>query len=137
MEVGILVKHLLLALGLGSGIIFCLNLPVFAQSDSQRQQIRFYKINKHEQTARIRFTAKKARASGCHNFLKKTRVFKAIQFGFESCELYSKKDCPIGSEILVTREKNPEPTNLLTQGFGWLPESEHKRGAKLRSWSCQ
>ena len=137
MEVGILVKRLLLALGLGAGFIVCLSLPALAQNDSKRQQIRFYKINKHEQTARIKFTAKKARAPGCHNFLKKTRVFKAIQFGFESCELFSKKDCPIGSEIRVTRDKNPEPTNKLTQGFGWLPDSEHARGAKLRSWSCQ
>lgn len=108
-----------------------------ADTVKDRQHIRFYKINRHEQTDRIRFTGKKGQAAGCHNFLKKTRIFKVVQFGYESCQLYSKKDCAQGAEILVTRKKDSEPVNTLTQGFGWLPESEHKRGVKLRSWNCQ
>lgn len=108
-----------------------------AATGQERQYIRFYKINKHEQTDRIRFTGKKGRKAGCQNFLKKTRVFKAIQFGYESCQLFSAKGCASGSEISVTRDKDEIATTTLTQGFGWLPESEHKRGVKLRSWNCQ
>lgn len=134
MEAGLLVSRFL-GLGLALLLSLCIVLP--AHSDETRQNIRFYKINKHEQTDRIRFTSKKGRTAGCQNFLKKTRVYKAIQFGFESCQLFSKKDCPAGTEIPVNRDKDPEPTVTLTQGYGWLPQSEHKRGVKLRSWSCQ
>ena len=103
----------------------------------ERKEIRFYKMNNLQQSDRIRFTRKKARNPGCHNFLKKTRVFKAVQFGYESCTLYSKKDCAEDSVIAVTRKKESTPISNLSQGYGWLTESEDKRGAKLRSWTCQ
>jgi hypothetical protein len=117
-------------------LVLCLALT---QNVSARdtKEIRFYKINKFEQSDRIRFTRKKARNPGCHNFLKKTRVFKAVQFGYDSCTLYSKKECAEGSAIDVTRKKESTPTTTLTQGYGWLTESDDKRGAKLRSWACQ
>jgi hypothetical protein len=117
-------------------LLLCLALAQNAVA-KERKEIRFYKINKLEQNDRINFTLKKARNPGCHNFLKKTRVFKAVQFGYESCTLYSKKDCAEDSVIEVTRKKESTPISNLTQGYGWLTQSEDTRGAKLRSWTCQ
>jgi len=50
---------------------------IAAAEDSQasdRQEIRFYKIHKGGATQRIRFTAKKAKRPGCHNFLRRARL---------------------------------------------------------------
>ena len=105
-------------------------------SAEQRQQIRFYKVNNKEQTSRIMFTARKGKQAGCHNFLKKTRVYQANQFGFASCRLYAAKDCAEESVIEVNRTRDETPVTQLSQGFSWFPISEHKRGVKLRSWSC-
>ena len=134
MEVRFLVRFCFCA-----SILLSVSCGLFTASAAaaERQEIRFYKVNKNLQSDRIWFTKKKGRAPGCHNFLKKTRVYKAVQFGFESCTLYSKKACAAGSEIAVTRKKDPTPLTQFSQGFGWLPASEHKRGVKLRSWSCQ
>ena len=104
---------------------------------ADNQKIRFYKANNKGQTDLIWFTNKKAKKPGCHNFLLKTRVYKAVQFGYQSCVLYSKKNCPAGSEIAVTHKDVDIPTTSLSEGYGWLPESKHRRGAKLRSWSCE
>lgn len=111
---------------------------VAAPSDlNKRQEIRFYKANRNLQTDRIWFTKKKGRSPGCHNFLKKTRVYKVVQFGFEECILFSQKSCAAGSEIAASHSDSEQPEVALSQGFAWLPESEHERGAKIRSWSCR
>ncbi|NND80978.1 MAG: hypothetical protein HKN50_00985 [Gammaproteobacteria bacterium] len=103
---------------------------------SQRRQIRFYKANRQGQTTRISFTARRARREGCQNFLKRTRVFQANQYGFAQCRLYSKRNCQAASILSVTRDKLPEPVTELSQGYSWHPVAEHKRGAKVRSWDC-
>ncbi len=106
-----------------------------AQSQDHRD-VRFYKVNKFLQADRIRFTKKKAKQLGCHNFLKKSRVHKAVQFGYGACSLFSKKDCPLDSVIAIARAKDEVSTTVMAEGYGWLTQSEHLQGSKLRSWYC-
>jgi len=104
---------------------------------SRKQEIRFYKANRQLQTDLIWFTKKKGRLPGCHNFLKKTRVYIAKQIGFKSCVLYAKKNCMDESIVSVNRNKDETPRVELSEGYTWRPISEHKRGASVRSWSCK
>ena len=113
--------------------------------------VRFYKINKHEQTSKIGVTKKKTKQSGCHNFKRSPRVFTLVQTGYQSCSLFSEKNC--ASQALVTAHKTDSDvySTLLTEGVSWQPKTianqdlnalsvkEKKRrtkGVKLRSWSC-
>lgn len=108
------------------------------QAIETNQTIRFYKINNKDQADKIRFTAKKARKSGCHNFIKKVRVHRIVQIGYQTCTLYAKKSCDTQSVINAVRSKEPNQKETeLTQGYSWFPVDEHKRGARLKSWSCE
>ncbi|MBX2849762.1 MAG: hypothetical protein KTR16_15670 [Acidiferrobacterales bacterium] len=109
----------------------------FAISAQARQEIRFYEANKHLQTDRVSFTAKKARQAGCHNFLARTRVYQANQLGYASCSVFAEKDCVPDSVVEVNRTKDDTAVTSLSQGFSWFPIDENERGAILRSWSCE
>ena len=102
-----------------------------------RQEIRFYEANKHLQTDRVSFTAKKARKPGCHNFLLRTRVYQANQIGYHHCSLYSEKNCAADSIVEVNRTKDNTAVTSLSQGFSWFPIDENERGSILRSWHCE
>jgi len=117
-------------------LLICVS-DVRSAAAAGRQEIRFYKINKDEITQRFRFTIKKSRRAGCHNFLKRARLHKAVQFAFESCKVYSKKNCAEDSILSFYREKVPESVTELSEGYGWLPVGEHKRGELVRSWYCE
>lgn len=135
METGILVEKTFAACLTGFLLISVMNVePAYA---AERQEIRFYKINKDEITQRLRFTTKKSRQAGCHNFLKRARLHKAVQFAYKRCRVFAKKDCAEESLMQFYRDKEPEPTTDLTEGFGWLPVGEHKRGELVRSWHCE
>jgi hypothetical protein len=109
----------------------------FSQADARnRQDIRFYKANKILQTDRIWFTKKRASKPGCHNFIRKARVYKAVQFAYAACYLYAKKNCESDSIIEVAKEKDETTTTVLLEGYGWLPQSDNKRGVRVKSWSC-
>jgi len=109
-----------------------------AQAVEPNQTIRFYKINNKEQADKIRFTASKARKPGCHNFIKKVRVHRVVQIGYNACALYSAKNCAKESSVVATRAKEPNQQKTeLSQGYSWFPVDEHKRGARLKSWSCE
>lgn len=108
-----------------------------ATASDERQEIRFYKINKDGLTQRLRFTRKKARKPGCHNFIRKARLHRAVQFAYENCRVYAKKDCEKESIMPFYRDKEPEPTTELTQGYGWYPVGEHERGERVKSWFCE
>jgi hypothetical protein len=109
-----------------------------AKSNSPRQDIRFYKINKDKITQKILFTTRKARKPGCHNFVKKVRLHRTVQFAYEQCHVFSKKDCVEDSIMSFHLEKEPELlTTELTQGYGWYPAGDHPRGEKVKSWSCE
>lgn len=108
------------------------------QAVEPNQKIRFYKINNKGQADKIRFTASKVRKPGCHNFIKKVRVHRVVQIGYNACELYSAKNCKAESLIEATRAKEPNQRKTeLSQGYSWFPAAEHKRGARLKSWSCE
>ena len=103
---------------------------------SSNQKVRFYKVNKDMQADRIMLTSKKSTQLGCHNFIKQVRVHRAVQTGFIACSLYEDKDCPLATVVPVASEKEPRRTYLLTEGLGWLPQSEEERGVKIKSWKC-
>ncbi len=105
---------------------------------NDRQTIRLYKANKDGITQALRFTAGKARKPGCHNLRLKTRLFSAVQFGYETCHVYAKKSCNAESIMSFHTEKEPEMhTTDLSEGFSWYPVGEHKRGEKAKSWYCE
>jgi hypothetical protein len=103
---------------------------------SERSSIRFYKINKDGITQALRFTAGKARTPGCHNFMRKARLHRVVQFQYKSCRVYSKKSCDAESIMSFYRDKEATPTTELSEGFGWYPVGDHKRGEKAKSWFC-
>lgn len=119
--------------------------PSVAQGKSE---LRLYKMSKYGQSQRIRFTGKKSKLAGCQNLLLRARVHRAVQYGFESCTLYTSKDCLAGSEVAVKRTEQ-EPDNYeLEEGFSWFlgapPKDDaypkytkDERGQKLKSWQCQ
>ncbi len=125
-----------------------LNNLAIAQSDS-KTQLRLYKISRHGNSQRIRFTRKDSKVEGCHNLkIKSTRVHRAVHFGFESCSLFSEKDCAPESVIKAKLSDEAPGKVLLTQGKSWylgaaLKDDEFyrynkaERGKKVRSWSCQ
>ncbi len=111
----------------------------FAQDDtpiSSNQNVRFYKVNKAMQGNRIMVTKKNTSQVGCHNFIKQVRVHRAVQTGFIACSLYQSKDCPLATAVPVANEKDPRKTYLLTEGLGWLPQSEEELGVNIKSWKC-
>ena len=108
----------------------------FAAPVSPKKSVRFYKVNKELQGDRIMLTPKKAASPGCQNFLKSVRVHRAVQTGYTACLLYAEKDCNDDSIINVASEKDPGRTYFLTEGVGWMPQSDEPRGVKLGSWNC-
>jgi len=138
MEVRILVNKLLvkttISLFLSALIIISAYTPAEAKV---RQRISFYKINKDEITQALRFVRGKARKPGCHNFIRKARLHKVVQFSYQQCQVYAKKNCAAESLMQFYRSDEPEIiTSDLTEGFGWQPVGEHKRGEKAKSWNC-
>ena len=105
---------------------------------NERQTIRLYKANKDGITQALRFTASKARKPGCHNLIRKTRLYSTVQFGYEVCHVYAKKSCDADSIMSFHIEKEPEThTSDLIEGYSWYPVGEHKRGEKAKSWYCE
>jgi hypothetical protein len=119
----------------------CVTMVIASVSDpsmaSELQNIRFYKINKDDITQSLRFTAKKARTPGCHNFIRKARLHRVVQFQYKVCRVYSKKSCDAESLMSFYRDKEPTPATELTEGFGWYPVGDHERGEKAKSWFCE
>ena len=106
-------------------------------SEPKRQEMRLYKINKDGITQRLRFTTKKSRTAGCHNLMKRARLYRAMQFGFTQCRIYATKDCAQDSLMEFKREKEDEQVTDLTQGYSWYPIGAHERGELVRSWQCE
>jgi len=103
-----------------------------------RHRISFYKINKDGITQGLRFTARKARKPGCHNFIRKARLHQVVQYRYKVCHVYAKKSCNAESIMSFHLEKEPEnPTTDLSEGYAWYPVGEHERGEKAKSWYCE
>ena len=131
-----------------SVLMFCCTGISVAQAEG-KTQMRLYKMSNYGQSQRIRFTSKKSKLEGCHNLkIKSTRVHRAVHFGFDSCSLYSEKDCATDSLIGARLgDKDPEET-VLSQGHSWFLGAELKddkfykyskqeRGESVPSWSCE
>lgn len=125
--------------------LICLWLLPAIGNTSERQEVRFYKINKDRLSQRLRFTAKKSKKAGCHNFLRKARLHRAVQFGYQSCRVFTKKNCAAGTEQAFSRDEPDPESDLppsetaieLTEGFSWFTVGDHARGQKVRSWYCE
>lgn len=103
---------------------------------NKRQDLRLYRINKDGIADRFWFTRGKARKPGCHNILKKSRLHRAVQFGYPACHIYTKKNCAADSLLTFTHDDQPEPTSTLLEGYSWFTVSEHERGVRIKSWHC-
>ncbi len=99
-----------------------------------KTEIRFYKANKQLQQDRVTLVSGDDEP-GCHNFLLKTRVYRAAQIGFKSCTLFAEKDCTTGSEVRVSWKREKDPVTQFTQGARWFPAGA--RGSEVRSWACE
>jgi hypothetical protein len=109
-----------------------------SEATKPQPEIRFYKINKDGITQKVLFTKRKARKSGCHNFIKKVRLHRTVQFAYEQCQVFSKKNCITESAISFYKKKQADLLSVkLSEGFGWHPVSQHPRGVKVKSWSCE
>ena len=107
---------------------------------TELQTIRFYRANKHQQRIRLTISKNKSNETGCHNFKRSRRIATIVQIGYQTCSIYTKKDCDIESTIRANHSDQGAFSQLLTQGYGWLPKPQSEkdqRGVKLRSWSCQ
>jgi len=95
--------------------------------------LRLYTANKLLQQRRVSMV-RNTDEPGCHNLFTKRRIYRVAQIGFETCTLYSKKDCEDGTEIGVSWKNKKEPVYAFTQGARWFLPG--KRGAKMASWKC-
>ena len=125
----------------------CLLINVTANAETNKQTatkngptIRFYKINKHQQTSKIAVSRKKSSRKGCHNFRFSPRVLTLVQTGFNSCSVFIERNCPETALAKASHSKSDGFTHKLTQGHAWYIEKQtdkDTKGVKLRSWSCQ
>ena len=85
--------------------VVCATLPI-ADAAQRRASITFYHINKLGQQYEVRIV-RNTDEPGCHNFLKKTSVFRVGQVGFEYCEVFSDKACQADSAVTATWTGSP------------------------------
>lgn len=95
--------------------------------------LRLYTANKSMQQRKISMIRDTDEA-GCHNMIKRRRVYRAAQIGFASCTLYSEKDCEQGTEIEVQWKNKEQPVTEFSRGAMWFLPG--KRGEKMASWKC-
>ena len=104
------------------------------------QTVRFYKANKHLQRIRLYPSKNKTGKPGCHNFKRSRRIAEVVQIGYDSCSIYTQKNCDSDSIIKAKHAGQDTYSERLTEGHGWFPKPQSekdRRGVKLRSWSCQ
>lgn len=95
---------------------------------------RMYTANKLLQQRQVTFV-RNTDEPGCHNLIKKRRIYRVAQIGFETCTIYAVKDCEAGSEIPVSWKNKKDPTLSFTRGARWFLPG--KQGSKMRSWKCE
>lgn len=116
------------------------NLSSTDRSELGVRTIRFYRANKHHQSSRLYVSKAKSNGLGCHNFKRARRIATIVQVGYESCSIYTQKNCDTESALSANHSNQDAYAERLTSGHGWLPKlqsKKDKRGMKLRSWSCQ
>ena len=114
-----------------AGCLIVLVLMVSAIAEAA--DLRLYTANKQLQQRKITMIRNTDEA-GCHNLIKRRRVYRAAQVGFASCTLYSEKDCEQGSEIEVQWKNKDTPVTEFSRGALWFLPG--KRGEKTASWKC-
>ena len=101
--------------------------------------VRFYKVNRSIQATRIWFTDRAASQAGCHNFIRKVRLHRLVQLGFQRCHVYTQKSCQAQSIVSALREPDDDASanTELTQGVSWFFTRHHPRGTRVKSWFCE
>lgn len=117
-----------------TSLLFLFGCQSTAVDAGPRSEFRAYVANKLKQQDRIwlPFVGKKP---GCHNMVITLEVYRVGQIGFDSCTIYSEKDCKPGSEIEVRWKNKNEPTTIITQGDRWFLPGE--TGSDMGSWNCK
>ena len=129
-------------------LLILLGVSSHTAAANDRSELRLYKINKHGQSSRLRFTSKKSKLEGCQNLIKASRIHRVVQFGFQWCVVYSEKDCPESASLYLKQGDDKEAFTKLAQGYSWYLGAEPKdekfpkyskkeRGQKVKSWQCQ
>ena len=95
---------------------------------------RMYTANKLKQQREVTFVLN-TDEPGCHNLIKKRRIYRVAQIGFETCTVYSEKDCEEGTEVPVSWKNKKDPVTSFTRGARWFLPGE--LGSKMRSWKCE
>lgn len=131
MENRLLVKILFLLLAISTSATIGSTLHA-----KDRQDLRLYRVNKDGISDRFWFTRGKARKPGCHNIRKRSRLHRAVQFGYPACYVFTKKNCPADDIVSFTKEDETTPNLTLLEGYSWFSISEHKRGQRIKSWYC-
>ncbi|GAA6137996.1 hypothetical protein NBRC116583_17430 [Arenicella sp. 4NH20-0111] len=132
MEAGLLVKYRIVL-----GALAALSVTVLPTIQAkERQDLRLYRINKDGISDRFWFTRGKARKPGCHNILKKSRLHRAVQFGYPACHIYTSKNCTADSVLTFKRDGEEEETSVLLEGYSWFTISDNERGVRIKSWHC-
>lgn len=114
-------------------ILSCLVAASVAET-SPAADFRLYYANKllqQRQVAMVRNTDE----PGCHNLIKKRRIYRVAQIGFETCTVYAEKNCEAGTEIEVSWKNKKAPSVSITPGARWYLPGE--RGTKMGSWNCE
>lgn len=118
-----------------SSCIICWGLVGLAVFDlSQAADFRMYTANSYLQQRQVTMV-RNTDEPGCHNLITKRRIYRVAQIGFESCTVYSAKDCAEGTEIAVSWKNKKEPKTVFTRGARWFLPGE--RGSKMASWKCE
>lgn len=95
---------------------------------------RMYTANSFMQQRQVTFV-RNTDEPGCHNLITKRRIYRVAQIGFETCSIYSEKDCEEGTEIAVSWKNKKTPKTSFTRGARWFLPGE--RGSKMGSWKCE
>ena len=102
--------------------------------------IRFYRSNKHDQRIRLNIKKINTDSTGCHNFKRSRRVATVVQINFNSCSVFTEKNCQPESILRANHKDQDAFAEKLTQGHAWQLKRDHtksNKGIKIRSWSCQ
>lgn len=112
----------------------CLTVLALTSLNLDAADFRMYTANKLMQQREVTFVLN-TDEPGCHNLIKKRRIYRVAQIGFEACSVYSEKDCEEGTEIPVSWKNKKDPVTSFTRGARWFLPGE--RGSKMRSWKCE
>ena len=101
-----------------------------------KPEIRLYKIDKKQKLTKAHYLFGKGDEPGCHNLPFGYGVFRVTVVKFESCSVFSEKDCQPESILPAWWKGRKDPVTRLTRGSHWYLDKD-KDNIKVASWSCE